>query len=137
MMPLILASVWCAIHFTLFVALQNPKADNRERRAFLLHVVSFGSLSVLFLWATVVGKISVTAASGGIAVHGIYSLSILELWSLSEGSYSVAILLELFKSPRTEVYLIERYSALGQAKKDTRLRALREAGLIEGTDILH
>jgi hypothetical protein len=133
---LFLTVVWCAVHFWIFVSLRNWSSNGRERVAFLSHVFSFGTLAMIGVAVWAAGWISFPVAMGMVALHGIYSLSVLELWSLSEGSYSLTMLAETARRPIPEAELVSRFRALGDQKKSSRLEALEAGGLITvGADI--
>jgi hypothetical protein len=72
-------------------------------------------------------------ALDGLAVglHGIYSLSFLELWSLTEGSYSLSLLMRI-NSSETGI-TVEQLSGLkniGTTKLAARHESLRRLGLV-------
>jgi hypothetical protein len=127
---LFLTAVWCAVHFWVFVSLRNWTSGARERFAFLLHLISFGTLTMISVAAWAAGWISFPVAMGMVALLGIYSLSVLELWSLSEGSYSLTMLAETARRAIPEAELVGRFRALGDQKKNSRLQALEAGGLI-------
>ena len=83
-------------HFLSYaVWFRHWRAFGSEKTIFLYHAVSFAGAvsSVLaaswFLCPPGGGWRWVTGAAG---LHGIYSLSFLELWALSDGGYSLRIL---------------------------------------------
>ncbi len=63
-----------------------------------------------------------------ISLHGIYSLSFLELWALSDGGYSLRILdqIDLLGDRADFVFL----KALGSSKKKFRLESLKRLGWV-------
>ena len=68
------------------------------------------------------------------ALHGIYSLSFLELWSLAEGSYSLSILERVEQATRqSEAVDVSGLEGLGGSKKEQRLGSLERLGLIQDT----
>jgi hypothetical protein len=76
------------------------------------------------------GLVSFPVAVGMAAIHGIYSLSTLELWSLSEGSYSLSMLARLAQEPMSAEKLVSLFRAPGDQKKSARLEALKSSGQI-------
>ena len=66
-----------------------------------------------------------------VMLHGIYSLSFLELWALADDSYSVAIM-EIVGQSGTAggAALIRGLEAIGMSKQTSRLDALQAIGLI-------
>jgi hypothetical protein len=105
----------------------------------LAHVVSFVVLVSLVTAQAVLGsdglRIVLPQIALAFSLHGIYSLSFLELWSLTQGSYSLSIL-ELVAGARHPVSLqvIEPLCAIGPVKRTSRnsnlisLRLLRDTG---------
>ncbi len=86
---------YLALHFLLYVlVLRGRPLVQSERGIFLYH---FGSAAVFTLVAfclavSYFSDAAIAIAIGLSALHGIYSLSFLELWTLAEGSYSMSIL---------------------------------------------
>src|SRR5947209_379685 len=76
--------------------LRYIRAFSRERVIFLYHVGSVGVLVFLLMWSSprVLGLLD-SATLTALSVHGVYSLSFLELWSLSQGSFSLSILAQV------------------------------------------
>jgi hypothetical protein len=57
---------------------------------------------------------------------------VLEVWSLSEGSYALSMLRRLADKPSDKAGIVAQFAALGESKRSSRLTALRDGGLIEG-----
>lgn len=127
-------AVYLAVHLAAYVVWLRRLAPLRtEKGIFLYH---FGS-------AALTGLLAVAAAfmdpSGfGIAgcvlvlsVHGIYSLSFLELWSLAQGGYSLSIIADIAhaEASGTEPNF-SGLAAIGAAKQADRVAALERLGLI-------
>jgi hypothetical protein len=134
MAALALALAWCGVHFLFFLAVCRIATGRRERTAFLFHAGSFALLLILVAALAIGGYVPVTVAAGMLAIHAIYSLTVLEIWSLSEGSYSLTMLGELRDRPMDEAELIARFAALGESKRASRRAALEAGGLILGGD---
>ena len=84
-------AAYLVLHLLLYLGVlrRNP-AFGREIVIFGYHL---GSASLLTLIALAQGPVlGWPAALAGIGLHGLYSLSFLEFWSLADGSYSLAIL---------------------------------------------
>jgi hypothetical protein len=74
---------------------------------------------------------SLALAVGLIAIHCIYSLSFLELWTLAEGSYSMSILTGIdSKGMLPRRALIDAFAQIGDAKKGNRLSVLIKLSLV-------
>lgn len=132
---LLYSAVHIACHFGAFVALRLRSAWlQSEKGIFLLHVVSAAALAAAALLTVAFHADGATlgAAGAGVFAHGIYSLTFLEFWSLSQISYSRDVLL-IARSGRLPVHgqAPEELLALGERKRAGRLRALERLGLVE------
>jgi hypothetical protein len=72
-----------------------------------------------------------------VAIHAIYSLSVLELWTLTEGSYAIAMLASLKHKPVTRAELAARFRPLGEQKRTARVEALEKSGAVRIDGELH
>ena len=115
------------MHFIVWLHLR-PRS---ERLVLAFHTVSFLLLSSLALLAAFGGAVPFLLASGMIAIHATYSLSVLELWTLSEGSYAIATLASLKRTPVTRAELAARFRPLGEHKRITRVEALEKSGVVK------
>lgn len=127
-------------HFALYVlCLRHQTVFRREVVIFTYHVVPYVLWVALgmFLWysgaANATDSIeTITAIAAG---HGIYSLSFLELWSLSQGGYSLSILDEVDRAERIDQSPDwNRLALIGDKKQSDRLKALLGLGLIRSDD---
>ena len=134
-MLLCLAAVWCLGHLSTFVIMRGRPLVASERRIFRFHVASFAALTIVVAFFVASGA-SIATGAGALSLHGIYSLSFLELWSLSEGGFSVIALLKLSLKPVCRASLLAELGTIGQRKKDDRLQKLISGGLISGDAIL-
>lgn len=134
-MLLCLGAVWCLVHLSTFVIMRGEALVASERGIFRFHVASFAALAILIAVFMVAGA-SIGTSAGTLSLHGIYSLSFLELWSLSEGGFSVTALLRLSRKPLPRASLLAELATIGQRKKDDRLRKLVSGGLVSGDAIL-
>jgi hypothetical protein len=135
MATMIHALFWIAGNLFLYaVVLRHRPAFTRERMILGYHVLSFVimpwclallSASREILWAPLIGAMS---------LHGIYSLSFLELWSLSEGGYSLRMLDRVERIGRLPLEAeIKEWREIGAAKTSQRLRSLEGNRLIRKT----
>ena len=115
--------VWCLIYTVVHVGvylgvLRRRPAFEREMVVFLYHALSFVGLAAVTGAVLLLpdGPSDVAAALGGLAMHGIYSTSFLELWSLAQGGYSLQIL-----------DAVGRLGASGDGVDRTVLRGIGEA----------
>jgi hypothetical protein len=134
-MLLCLGAVWCLGHLSIFMIMRGRPLVASERGIFRFHVASFAALAILVAIFVAAGA-SIGTSAGALSLHGIYSLSFLELWSLSEGGFSVMALLRLSLKPVPRVSLLAELGTIGQQKKDDRLQKLISGGLISGDAII-
>ena len=92
--------VYLGFHILLFFGIiRNLRTLNSEKGIFLYHLISFfifcGLLLVCHLGFFTSINIHLLDIFGLASIHFIYSLSFLELWALSEGGFSLAILKSL------------------------------------------
>jgi hypothetical protein len=134
---LVWSAAFIAINLALYAALRRHIAWFGSERGILF----YQALSFVILIAGCLGTLlidpsaqTLTGLIAAIALHGIYSLSFLELWSLAEGSYSLSILEHIEQTTRdgTEVD-VHRLEALGGSKKTQRLAGLERLGLVRVT----
>jgi hypothetical protein len=70
-----------------------------------------------------------------LSVHGIYSVSFLELWSLAQGGYSLSILRSVARSEANGVEPdFSRLKWIGETKQRERIVGLQRLGLIVVSD---
>jgi hypothetical protein len=116
-----------------FVFWRHVRVFGNERTIFLYHLVSFVLCCSVFALRVcypdtqdVVMELLFVAAT-----HGIYSLSFLELWSLSEGGYSLRILTELEEARKTgRCSDLDEFERIGDKKKHSRLGGLQALGML-------
>lgn len=127
-------AVYLTVHLAAYVAWLRRLAPLRtEKGIFLYH---FGSAVITGVAAVVAAFID--PAEFGIAgcvlvlsVHGIYSLSFLELWSLAQGGYSLSIIAGIAQAEVTGTEPdFSGLAAIGAAKQADRVAGLERLGLI-------
>ena len=123
--------LWTLGHFILFVVvLRHARAFHAERTIFLYHALS-AAVAAIVAAAIVMWDWELRAGAVGLmTIHAIYSLSFLELWSLSEGGYSLAILRELSGAGRPVGVKGDPMQALGGRKVRSRIESLGRLGLV-------
>lgn len=131
---LVLATVYLLVHFAVYgLILRNARRFLHERAIFLYHFLSALALAGLLLGALVLwpAGVSFPAAVAVLSLHGIYSLSFLELWSLAEGGYSLSILRRVRAMPGSSLSapLIDLRS-IGTSKKEARIQSLERLRLV-------
>ena len=124
---------YLALHVLLYVfVLRGRPLVQSERGIFLYHFVSAAvfTLVALCVAVTYFSDAAFAMAVGLGAIHGIYSLSFLELWTLAEGSYSMSILTGIASQGRlSRSTLIGAFARIGDAKKGDRLSVLSKLSL--------
>jgi hypothetical protein len=125
------------VHFCSYVLLfRHLGAFKAERPIFLYHAVPALAVTVVALGTIIVRPTADMVAAGAlvVSVHGIYSLSFLELWSLAQGSYSVNILARLERARRDGAQPdLADLENIGTGKKVDRLAGLQRLALIRPT----
>lgn len=134
-MIFILISLGCATgHFGIYALwLRHARRLQTESGIFAYHAASYFLLTgALGITGCVLDRSEAwvgTLFAGG--MHGLYSLSFLELWSLTQGSYSLGILAHIAQAGGsvTPGELI-RLQTVGATKKSSRSADLCRLGLV-------
>jgi hypothetical protein len=131
MVWIVLGVAWVCVHLLLYVAvLRYLKAFRREAVIFGYHCASFAAL---VLTLAVSGGLATWGGAAAISIHGIYSLSFLELWALSDASYSLSILWQVdqfrFRGLTAHSTDISGLEAIGASKRHGRTETLVRFGL--------
>jgi len=128
------ALVYILGHFLLYAFwLRKLEAFRKEKGIFRLHLFSAVALALAATALVMSGAVETdwSMVLAALSVHGIYSVSFLEVWSLSQGGYSLSILERAAEAPglcdRESLALL---NAIGDKKRSHRLEALRSLRLI-------
>lgn len=136
MLPAIAA--YLAAHFAAYVVVLRHRAGLRsEKGIFLYHFTSavFAGLAGVAFAVLEPDGFGLAGLVLVLSLHGIYSLSFLELWSLAQGGYSLSIIAGVAQAEATgKDPDFSRLAAIGQAKQADRVAALERLGLVSGTD---
>jgi len=128
---IVLSFVYMLLHQLLYATvLRHRLSFRREQTVFLYHLLSaIGCTTLLLAWVTVRQDAEALAVLVGVAcLHGIYSLSFLELWSLAEGGYSLQILRHLANPvPGQDLFALR---TIGEKKKVARIDGLLRLRLV-------
>jgi hypothetical protein len=123
-----LVLVYLALHLALYVLkLRDARAFSQESTIFAYHFWSAATVSALGVlgWLVAPSPESAAVAAAAISAHGIYSTSFLELWSLSEGGYSLSILRLLTHAKAAgRVVELNVLHDIGARKKGNRVQGL-------------
>jgi hypothetical protein len=127
-------AVYLAAHLLLYVLVfRRLPAFRREGVIFAYHALSAVGVTLTVLLSPLVTRtpFNLEWIVAVIAIHGIYSTTFLELWSLAEGGYSLQILEHLDRSERRgEPADLAALRAIGAAKQRNRLAGLTSIGLV-------
>jgi hypothetical protein len=133
-MPLLICIVFLLAHAGLYFAvLRDSAALASEKGVFLYHFISAILVAGGFgAWTIVHGGWGAwTWFACVVMLHGLYSLSFLELWALADDSYSLAIMEIISRSGAAAgPGLMQRLEEIGMDKQASRLDALRSIGLV-------
>jgi hypothetical protein len=115
-----------------FALLRRLNLFARERAILAYHLLI--SAIVLF-WVFVIWwnqRIDLSGAVGLLSLQFIYSMTFLEFWSLTQGSYSLQLLSTVCKNDRiSRSDLVSRLAVVGDDKKRDRLADLASLGLVQ------
>ena len=127
-------ALYLAAHLVLYFAvLRHLPAFRSERTIFLYHALSAVAVSLVAIISLFVpgAGVDLVWVVGVIALHGVYSTTFLEVWSLAEGGYSLQILEHLERAERLgQEPDREALRAIGIAKQGNRLAGLASIGLV-------
>ena len=126
--------LYLVVHCFLYVlVLRHTRLFSSEKVIFLYHAFSALVIICIQLGMLVIEPQleGVVSSVGMISLHGIYSLSFLELWSLAEGGYSISILdrVNTSHTGRLEVNLADLHQ-IGEFKKESRIESLQRLRLV-------
>jgi hypothetical protein len=124
-----------AVSFAIYASTLRRRLQGE--RAILLYQLSSAALFTLIVgvWSCLDEAWGLEAFVGSVALHCIYSLSFLELWSLAEGGYSLAILREIDRASRAgEAVRFDTLHSIGEQKRAGRLESLAIKRLVKQRD---
>ena len=131
MFLLVLTIAYLAVHLGIYVmVLRNVPAFGQERVIFLYHAVPALVLGLVVVLAVIITRDPETLAAGilAISLQGLYSLSFLELWALSDAGYSLQILEHVATTGTS--FDATGMKDIGASKKSDRLKAALALGLV-------
>lgn len=130
----LLIACYLCVHLALFVFIfRHQPRFQTEGGVLLLHIVSAAALVSILFVRFALGpneeKFALAVAAG--AAHGIYSLSFLEIWALSDGGYSLRVLYEVVVRGKSTLPELEAaFTVMSGRKKQGRLDSLLKLGLV-------
>jgi hypothetical protein len=104
---------------------------SQEKNIFAYHFFSCLLMGIVLIGCLLFFPLRETIALtiGSASLHGIYSISFLELWSLSQAGYSLRILFNLQKKEENAIDS-NHLKSLGKVKIEQRIQNLQRLGLI-------
>jgi hypothetical protein len=128
------ALAYLALHLAAyFVYLRHLPSFRQEATIFRYHALSSCIFSAAALLPGLIGVDArlLVAGLGLVMLHGLYSITFLELWSISQIGYSIVILAEVERhGTATAEALVRDLARIGEAKKAGRLQSLGALGLV-------
>ena len=124
--------MYLGLHALLYLlVLRSRETFRSERGIFLYHAAStiVVSLAVLVTGALAPSWESLATILAVVCLHGVYSITFLEIWSLSQGSYSLTILRTVEESAPGAPIDEARLEAVGVGKRQQRLDGMAGIGL--------
>ncbi len=131
---LFFAAAYLIMHLLTYILYgRHSSILKNERGIFLFHFISFVVFIICFAATSYLANQSESLyiATAGIALHGIYSLSFLELWSLSQGGYSISILRLSPITTDNEDGSLQKLEEIGNLKFSDRLKSLENLGMLK------
>ena len=132
--PLLICLLDLAAHACLyFCVLRDWPVLGTEKGIFLYHFISAMAVSAAFaIWAVADGFWTWFACV--VVLHGIYSLTFLELWALADDSYSLAMMQAIDRNGGVSgAALSQALQTIGARKQASRLGNLKRIGLLHQT----
>ena len=135
--PPLLIVGYLACHFLAYgLVFRKIRYFQTETGIFRLHAWSFALVELVLMLlrlCPILGSIHIGAPliilSG--SLHGIYSLSFLELWSLTEGSFSLSIINHIAQATGAcSLQSLLPLAAIGAQKTSSRVGSLASSGLL-------
>jgi len=128
------AIAYLALHFTAYFAyFRHLPRFRQEATIFRYHALSAACFSAAALLPGLIGADAhlVVAGLGLVMLHGLYSITFLELWSITQIGYSIAILAEVrLRGSASAEALVRDLAAIGESKKAGRLHSLGSLDLV-------
>lgn len=125
------ASLWVGAHLVAYVVgLRHWHVLHSEKGILAYHVLSVTTLAVA-LATGVLAWPGLLHAAGAVALHGVYSMTFLCLWSSSQGGFALRLMQRLADGPIERQALEKAFGRWADGKQGVRLAGLQRAGLLE------
>ncbi len=131
---MLLTLLYILAHLAAYIAfVRGSPWGKTERGIFLYHSCSFLTFAATTLVLCTFFGFGISLWISVLALHGIYSLTFLELWSLTQGSYSLQLLEAAAKNgDLAHLRKLSELRELGGSKIEQRLVSLSGLHLIRG-----
>lgn len=132
MTVLVIGLAWIVVHFLIYITrLRQSDAASTEAGILRLHAFSFVGLAVLGLVVSItIGPDDAFAGFiAAVSLHAVYSISFLEAWSVTEGSFVFHTLSRIDRAGDKPLDLSD-LETVGASKRSSRLRGLETLGLV-------
>jgi hypothetical protein len=127
-------AAYLALHFLAYVfVLRDSGRLRTERAIFFYHLVpaAISAVAGLVYLLTEPSPARLARLLLALSVHGIYSTSFLEVWSLAQGGYSLSVLRNIAESDANRGDLdLAQLKQIGEAKQHGRIQGLAALGLV-------
>lgn len=135
---LLAIAAYLVAHLAAYVLVLRGRAGLRSEKGIFLYHLASAVLAGLVALAFAVLEPDAFGLAGVVLVlslHGIYSVSFLELWSLAQGGYSLSIIAGVVQAEASgKEPDFAGLAAIGRAKQADRVAALARLGLVSGTE---
>lgn len=132
MTVLFIGLAWIVVHFIVYITrLRQSDAASTEAGILRLHAFSFVGFAVFGLVVSIMlgpGD-AVAGLVAAVSLHAIYSMSFLEAWSVSEGSFVFHTLSRISRAGDRPLDLSD-LETVGASKRSSRLQGLETLGLV-------
>ena len=126
---MIFIAAYLSGHFLLYaLLLRHRRFFYGEKTIFLYHALSFLAVLGAGICLLALKQRDLCWFVAAVSLHGIYSLSFLEIWALSDGGYSLRILDRIDRTGLSADFA--SLETLGCSKKKYRLASLKRLGFI-------
>jgi hypothetical protein len=130
MSTLCLAALWVGVHLAAYgVGLRHGSVLRSEKGILVYHLASIAAFTAA-LAAGVLAWPGKRVAVGAVAMHGVYSMTFLCLWSSSQGGFALRVMQVLAAGPMERPLLEAAIDRWAGGKQSVRLAGLERARLL-------
>lgn len=129
---LLISAGYVGLHFATYAVIgRHHPLLQTERGIFAWHAISYLLALLLAAFTALLQPPAAALILCGLlaGLHGIYSLSFLEIWSLTQGSYSLQLLSRIEHCGPLTAAEVPGAADIGSQKQQDRAAAIRRLGL--------